>query len=60
MRRKIAFIYNVFMNLVAFTVIFPADASGTTLYWEDVFPLNLPAMVQEADRRLENYRMYNF
>ena len=60
MRRKIAFVYNVFMNLVAFTVIFPADASGTTLYWEDVFPLNFPAMMQEADKRLENYRDVQF
>ncbi len=56
MRRKIVFVYNFFMNLLAFMAIFPTDVSGRTLYWEDVFPLNLPAMVQEADKRLDNYR----
>ena len=56
MRRKIVFVYNVLMNLVAFVVIFPTDVSGRTLYWEDVFSLNLPAVVQEADKRLDNYR----
>ena len=60
MRRKFVFVYNVFMNVVAFALLFPTDAGGRTLYWEDVFPLNLPAMIQEADKRLEIYEHARF
>ena len=55
MRRKIAFVYNLCMNLVAFVLVFPSEVGASSLYWEEVFPQNLPALEQQADKLLNYY-----